>query len=118
MATSTAPALPEQAGLNSLPSSLPRIDVRGDSPAADQPRIRRSITLDSTPAKQKMAKAQLRRFVRMRTVRFHFPPFLRLAAVESFEDASPKSRREEGCVGWWVPGRRGVRHWNRAGPIG
>src|SRR6202020_120315 len=60
MAASTAPALPEQAGLNSLPSSLPRIDVRGDSPAADQPRIRRSITLDSTPAKQKMAKAQLR----------------------------------------------------------
>src|ERR1700727_467092 len=60
MAASTAPALPEQAGLNSLPSSLPRIDVRGDSPAADQPRIRRSITLDSTPAKQKMAKVQLR----------------------------------------------------------
>src|ERR1700727_3440329 len=60
MAASTAPALPEQAGLTSLPSSPPRIDVRGDSPAADQPRIRRSITLDSTPAKQKMAKAQLR----------------------------------------------------------
>jgi hypothetical protein len=30
------------------------------------------------------------RYVRMGAVRFHFPPFLQLAAVESFENASPK----------------------------
>src|SRR6476661_1465456 len=44
-----------------LPSRItPPNRCRGrDSPATDQPRIRRSITLDSTPASRKMAKVQL-----------------------------------------------------------